>query len=63
MTDRLKDKQRITLGQLTLDLQRLAADQAEQRENKPLAQSSGRLENAIASHIALGMAKQRSGNN
>jgi hypothetical protein len=50
---------RITLGQLTLDLQKRANAEIQCPEGETPVKS-GDTENTLASHIALGMAKHRS---
>jgi hypothetical protein len=61
MADLSKRKQRITLAQLTLDLQKPAVDQTEAQESELHACCGDRSMNAIASHVALGIAKHRTG--
>lgn len=61
VTDQIKIKQRITLRQLTLELQRLEASKTERLETEPPTRFDGRVDNAIASRVAFGLAKYRIG--
>jgi hypothetical protein len=57
MTDKLKARRPLTLGQFTLDLQLRAAEQANIQAANPTSQALS--ENAIACQVALGLAKRR----
>ena len=57
----LPAKRRITLGQLTLELQQLAADRVEREEDQLSTRFDVKSEDPVASHVALGMAKHRTG--
>jgi hypothetical protein len=54
-------KRRITLAQLTRELQQLAAERIEPREDQLSTPSDIKSEDPVASHVALGMAKHRTG--
>ena len=56
----LPPKRRITLAELTREIQQLAAERIEPREHQLSTRSDIEPEDPVASHIALGMAKHRS---
>jgi hypothetical protein len=55
----LAGKQRITLRQLTRELQQLAAERIDPREDQSSTRPKTEPEDPVASHVALGMAKHR----